>query len=81
MEQNIPGQPTPNASSDGVPALFVRMQILKNFWRDERGQDLVEYALVVALISLGATASMSTVATAISAAFSSVGTKFGGYFS
>jgi pilus assembly protein Flp/PilA len=80
MKRNSSGQPTPNMFSAVVPALF-RMQMLKNFWRDDRGQDLVEYALVVALISLGATASMSTVATSISSAFSSVGSKFGGYFS
>ena len=57
--------------------LFVKMQIV----RDERGQDLVEYALVVALIALGATASMSTVATAIGTAFTNVGTKLGTYTS
>jgi pilus assembly protein Flp/PilA len=40
----------------------------------EDGQDLVEYALVVALIALAATAGMNTLATDISNAFSSVGT-------
>ncbi len=40
----------------------------------EDGQDLVEYALVVALIALAATAGMNTLATDLSNAFSSIGT-------
>ncbi|KAA6459157.1 Flp family type IVb pilin [Acidobacteria bacterium AB60] len=44
----------------------------------QEGQDLVEYALVVALIALGATAGMNTVASDISNAFSSIGTSFSG---
>jgi pilus assembly protein Flp/PilA len=46
---------------------------------DEEGQDLIEYALVVALIAFAATASMSTLATAINAAFTSIGTTFSTY--
>jgi pilus assembly protein Flp/PilA len=38
------------------------------------GQDLIEYALVVALIAFAATAGMSSLATAINSAFSSIGT-------
>jgi len=38
------------------------------------GQDVVEYALVVALIALAATAGMKTLATAINAEFSALGT-------
>jgi pilus assembly protein Flp/PilA len=43
----------------------------------EEGQDLVEYALVVALIALGATASMSALAKAISTEFGTISTRFG----
>ncbi|MGC2400131.1 MAG: Flp family type IVb pilin [Acidobacteriaceae bacterium] len=43
--------------------------------RDERAQDLVEYALVAALIALGATAAMSSLSTSVSTAFSTVGSK------
>jgi len=42
----------------------------------EEGQDLVEYALVVALIALGATASMGKLAGAISTAFGTISTTF-----
>ena len=41
----------------------------------EEAQDLVEYALVVALIALGATAAMRTLATGIAAAFTSISTQ------
>jgi pilus assembly protein Flp/PilA len=60
--------------------IYVKLQVLKGALRhDERGQDLIEYALVVALISLGATAAMSSVAAAIAAAFTKVGSKIGTY--
>jgi pilus assembly protein Flp/PilA len=49
--------------------LYVEFQHLMN--RDE-GQDLVEYALVIALIALGATAGMQAVAGGINNAFDSV---------
>ena len=52
--------------------LFVTFQELKN---NESGQDLVEYALVVALIAFGATAGMSTLATGINSAFDTISSK------
>ena len=48
---------------------------LSNLLHDESGQDLVEYALVAAIIALGATAAMTSLATTISTAFTTVGTK------
>lgn len=50
-------------------------QNMKNLLADESGQDLIEYALVAALIGLGALASMKTLATTISTAFGSIGTS------
>ncbi len=32
------------------------MSILKNFWREEEGQDLIEYTLLLAFVCLGAAA-------------------------
>jgi pilus assembly protein Flp/PilA len=52
--------------------------LLRNLLVREEGQDLVEYALIVALIALAATAGMSTLATDISNAFSSIGTTLTG---
>jgi pilus assembly protein Flp/PilA len=43
--------------------------------KNDEGQDLVEYALVVALIAFAATAGMSTLATSINLAFSSIAAK------
>lgn len=61
---------------------YIKMQGLKDaLIKDQSGQDLIEYALVVALIALAATAGMSALATKISTAFSSVGTKLGTYTS
>jgi pilus assembly protein Flp/PilA len=53
--------------------LYVKFQ---NLMGREEGQDLVEYALVVALIALGATASMGKLAGAISTAFGTISTTF-----
>jgi pilus assembly protein Flp/PilA len=43
--------------------------------RDESGQDLVEYALVVAVMALGAAATMRTFASTIGTALGSIGSK------
>ena len=53
--------------------LFVKIH---NLFSHDEGQDLVEYALVVAIIALGATASMQSLATVISTAFGSISTAF-----
>jgi len=54
---------------------YVKAQIL----RDEQGQDLIEYALVVALIAFAATVGMGTVASKINIAFTNIGTKLTTY--
>jgi len=46
--------------------------LFKNLMNDESGQDLIEYALVAALIGLAAITGMKGVATSISAAFTSI---------
>ena len=48
---------------------------ITSFLRDETGQDMIEYALVAALIGLSAVASMKTLSTKIGTAFTSVGTS------
>ena len=45
----------------------------------EEGQDLIEYALVVALIAFAATAGMKTVATDINQAFQNIGSTLTTY--
>lgn len=48
----------------------MRKKVVSLLWRDERGQDLVEYALLVVLVALGAVVAMRSLASAISDAFS-----------
>jgi pilus assembly protein Flp/PilA len=50
-------------------------RVISGLLSDESGQDLIEYALVAALIALGATAAMSALATTIGTALTGVGTK------
>ena len=54
------------------------MKVLLRLWKEEQGQDLVEYALLVVLIALGAVAAMHTLASAISDAFSNAGANMAG---
>ena len=60
---------------DMILKLYVKGQSLKDILQDEEGQDLIEYALVVALIALGAVAGMGTLANGINAAFGTVATR------
>jgi pilus assembly protein Flp/PilA len=47
----------------------------------EEGQDLIEYALVVALIAFAATAGMNSVASSINTAFGNLGASLNTYTS
>jgi len=47
--------------------------LMNNLLTDESGQDLIEYALVAALVALGAVASMKSLATTINSTFISIG--------
>jgi pilus assembly protein Flp/PilA len=58
-----------------VKNLLTRTYVWAQIWRDENGQDLIEYSLVVALIAFAAIAGMNTVASNINTAFSRVGAK------
>jgi pilus assembly protein Flp/PilA len=49
--------------------------VLARLWKEEEGQDLVEYALLIVLVGLAAVAAMGTLASNISTAFSNAGAK------
>jgi pilus assembly protein Flp/PilA len=49
--------------------------LVLRLWREESGQDLTEYALLLLLISLAAIASMQRIATAIRTAFNTSATN------
>jgi pilus assembly protein Flp/PilA len=44
-------------------------QLLKRLWKEDEGQDLIEYGLLITLIALAVTAAMTPLATAISKVF------------
>ena len=58
---------------------MTKLYVWAKMWLDDSGQDLIEYALVAALIALAATAGMTGVASAINSAFSVIGTKLSNY--
>jgi len=49
-------------------------QLMKNLMTEESGQDLIEYALVAALVGLGSVAAMSGLANSIGNTFNGIGT-------
>jgi pilus assembly protein Flp/PilA len=58
--------------------LYLRLQELLS---REEGQDMVEYALIVGLISLGATATSQFLAQGMSQAYSNISSALGSYTS
>ncbi|MGA3263038.1 MAG: Flp family type IVb pilin [Terracidiphilus sp.] len=59
--------------------LFKLYVMLQNLVNREDGQDLVEYALIVALIAFGCTAGMQSLAAGINTAFVNIATVVGNY--
>jgi pilus assembly protein Flp/PilA len=49
------------------------LRVLRSLHQDESGQDLIEYALVAALIAFGAVTTMTSLASDINNAFSLIG--------
>ena len=58
--------------------LSVKMYLLKDAVQDESGQDLIEYALLVAFVAFAATVGMKALATDINSAFTTIGTSLTG---
>ena len=49
--------------------------LLKRLWHEDEGQDLIEYALLVALVALAAIVGMNSLAGAINNEFIALGTS------
>ena len=49
--------------------------LLMRLWKEEEGQDLTEYALLLVLLSLAAIGSLGKLATAINTVFSTAATN------
>ena len=60
--------------NDLMLKMYVKMQTLM---ANEEGQDLVEYALVVALIAFGAVAGMRVLSSEINTAFMTISSDLG----
>lgn len=54
--------------------LLIKLSVMVAVWKEENGQDLIEYALLVAFVAFAATAGMKILATDINAAFTTIGT-------
>ncbi len=61
---------------EALDKLLIRAQL---FLGSDEGQDLVEYALVVALIGFSATAGMKALSAGLTKAFQQISTTLGSY--
>jgi Flp pilus assembly pilin Flp len=57
------------------------LNVVRLLHRDEAGQGLVEYMLILALVAFGAVAGMNTLASYLNIAFSSIGSLVNAYIS
>jgi len=55
------------------------LALLKALHKDEEGQGLVEYLLILALVAFAATAGMGSLASGLNSAFSMVSSILGSY--
>jgi len=54
---------------------YIESQMIREALKDDKGQDLVEYALVIAVVCLGIISGMTTLANGINAAMTAVSGK------
>ena len=52
------------------------MTFIKKFMAEEDGADMVEYALIIGLVALGALTALTTFGTTMGTGFTSLGTRF-----
>ena len=55
------------------------LNVLRSLHEDESGQDLIEYALIAALVAFAAVVGMNTLASGLNSAFSKIGSTLGEY--
>ena len=60
---------------NAILRFYSKGQVIWNSLKDERGQDLVEYAAVIVLVVLALTGGMSTLANGINNAMVNVGAR------
>lgn len=57
---------------------LIRLAVQLRIWNDNRGQDLIEYALMAGFVAVAAGALMPKVSTSISTIFSKIGSVMSG---
>jgi pilus assembly protein Flp/PilA len=72
---------TKSPKKDGIQmkGKLLKLSVMLEILKDENGQDLIEYALMVAVIAFAATVGMKTLANSMNLAFSHIGTKLTTY--
>jgi Flp pilus assembly pilin Flp len=58
---------------------YLVLNLLNRLHKDEAGQGLVEYLLIIALVAFGAVAGMGNLATGLNSAFQAIATILGVY--
>lgn len=61
--------------------MHIVLNLIAQLHRDEEGQGLVEYLLILALVAFAATAGMGSLASYLNVAFSDVGSLLNAYIS
>ncbi|MBV9670961.1 MAG: hypothetical protein JOZ43_08410 [Acidobacteriales bacterium] len=51
------------------------MELLKKMWKEDEGQDLIEYGLLLGIITVGAIASIKLIGPKVTSYFSSTNTN------
>jgi pilus assembly protein Flp/PilA len=75
MQQPLAGAKNPVLGEITMHDLIFKVSAkIQSVMMSEEGQDLIEYALIVALIAFAATAGMSSLASKINSAFTTIGT-------
>jgi len=59
--------------------MYLALNLLSRLHKDEAGQGLVEYLLIIALVAFGAVAGMGSLATGLNSAFAQVAAVLGLY--
>ena len=58
---------------------YLVLNLLNRLYKDEAGQGLVEYLLIIALVAFGAVAGMGSLATGLNSAFAQIAVVLGLY--
>lgn len=72
------GASSPSQGEELMQLVNIVQSIVRNFRRNEEGQDLLEYALLVALIALVALAAVAAAGTSVSGIFQAIAGALGG---